>query len=128
MKIKLWKNVFYLNKIQIVYFQRMILHKIYYPRWISFFFSRAVYIFVIGKIMQIPIFTFCKLMNNFTMTICSNIIKNGIYVCIYIQSYIRTPNISFKYYVIWLQLFCTLICRAKLRFINQNTFLTVAIL
>lgn len=43
--------------------------------------------------MQIPIFTFCKLMNNFTTTICSNIIKNGIYVCIYIYKVIYEHRI-----------------------------------
>jgi len=59
MKIKFWKNVFYLNKIQIVYFRRMILHKMYIPDS-SFV---LLYISAIEKIMQISIFTFCKLMN-----------------------------------------------------------------
>lgn len=88
MKIKFWKNVFYLKKIQIVYFQTMILHKMHIPDS-SFFFT--VYISVVEKkIMQIRIFTFCKLMNNFTTTICSSIRMIYMHVCICIYLYIYT--------------------------------------
>lgn len=59
------------------------------------------------------------------MYVCVYFIHIRIYIK-YTYSYVRTPNISFKYYIVLLQLFCTLICRAKLQFANQNMLLTVA--